>query len=69
MTGWKPGLCTFIVKASWRTVLQAILPGGIASSKYDSFSGKMFLKRLCIGNTGKVSTVHICCLGLGKTEL
>ena len=35
-----------------------------ASSQYGSFSGKMVLKRLFHGDTGKALALHAHCLGL-----
>ena len=34
------------------------LPGKRASSQYDSFSGKMVMKRTCIGDTGEDCSTH-----------
>ena len=51
----KPWLWTFIVEVSWETKLQAILPGCRALCEYNSFSGKMFLNKEIVGDTGEAS--------------
>ena len=57
-------VCTFIVQVSWGIELQTVLPGDRNLSQYDSFSGKMVLKRLCIGDTGEDSAECSHCSGL-----
>ena len=47
----------FIVRVSCETELQAIVLDDRPLSQFDSFSGKMVLKRLLIGDTGKL--VHL----------
>ena len=39
-----------------------------ASGWCDSFSGKMILKRLFVGDTGEASPLHVHCSGLRYTE-
>ena len=43
---------------SWETELWAIFPGNISFQWYDSFSGKMVLKRPFVGDPGKDSATH-----------
>ena len=59
MTLGKPWLFTFIVQVSWE----------MASSQYDSWSGKIVLKRLFIGDTQEALALQIHCLGLWETRL
>ena len=39
-------------------------PGDRASSQYDSFSGKMVLKRPFLSDTGKTLALHLQCVGV-----
>ena len=52
---------TVIQAILWETDLHSIFLGGRASSHYDSFSGKMVLKRLFVSDSGKTLALHIHC--------
>ena len=50
------------------TKLWSNLPGDRPLRQYDSFSGRMFLKKLCVSDTGEDSALHINCSGLRETR-
>ena len=63
MTLGKSWLSTFIVQVFGIHSFD-FSSEGRAASQYDSFSGKMVLKRSCVSGTGEHSTLHIYCSGL-----